>query len=52
MNNGYFKSLKDIVHFYNVLDKRDAQWPAPEDWFLRLCREPGAAPVAVKTYGY
>jgi cytochrome c peroxidase len=30
MHNGYFKSLKDIVHFYNVRDKAGAKWPAPE----------------------
>jgi len=29
-HNGYFKSLKEIVHFYNVRDKKDAPWPAPE----------------------
>jgi cytochrome c peroxidase len=42
MHNGYFKSLKDVVHFYNTRDKlpRCAAnspgvnvtcWPAPED---------------------
>ncbi len=30
MHNGYFKSLKEVVHFYNVRDKRDAHWPPPE----------------------
>ena len=30
MHNGYFKSLKDIVHFYNTRDKAGAKWPAPE----------------------
>lgn len=27
-HNGYFKSLKEIVHFYNTRD--DGTWPAPE----------------------
>lgn len=27
-HNGYFKSLKEIVHFYNTRDV--AEWPAPE----------------------
>jgi len=42
MHNGYFKSLKEVVHFYNtrdVLPKCNADdagekvtcWPAPED---------------------
>ncbi len=30
MHNGYFKSLKDIVHFYNTRDRAGAKWPAPE----------------------
>jgi len=30
MHNGYFKSLKDIVHFYNARDTAGAQWPPPE----------------------
>jgi cytochrome c peroxidase len=30
MHNGYFKSLKEIVHFYNTRDRVDAKWPAPE----------------------
>jgi cytochrome c peroxidase len=30
MHNGYFKSLKEIVHFYNTRDRADAKWPAPE----------------------
>jgi cytochrome c peroxidase len=30
MHNGYFKSLKDIVHFYNTRDVAGAGWPAPE----------------------
>ncbi len=29
-HNGYFKSLEDIVHFYNTRDIRDAGWPPPE----------------------
>ena len=29
-HNGYFKSLKDIVRFYNTRDKAGAKWPAPE----------------------
>lgn len=27
-HNGYFKSLKEVVHFYNTRDVKD--WPAPE----------------------
>jgi cytochrome c peroxidase len=30
MHNGYFKSLEDIVHFYNTRDVAGADWPAPE----------------------
>jgi len=30
MHNGYFKSLEDIVHFYNTRDIPEAKWPAPE----------------------
>jgi cytochrome c peroxidase len=30
MHNGYFKSLKDVVHFYNTRDAAGARWPAPE----------------------
>jgi cytochrome c peroxidase len=30
MHNGCFKSLRDVVHFYNTRDKAGAQWPAPE----------------------
>jgi len=30
MHNGYFKSLKDVVHFYNTRDKAGASWPPPE----------------------
>ena len=29
-HNGYFKSLKEIVHFYNTRDVVDANWPPPE----------------------
>lgn len=29
-HNGFFKSLKDFVHFYNTRDRADANWPAPE----------------------
>ena len=29
-HNGYFKSLEDIVHFYNTRDVPGARWPAPE----------------------
>jgi cytochrome c peroxidase len=29
-HNGYFKSLEQIVHFYNTRDVRGARWPAPE----------------------
>lgn len=30
MHNGFFKTLKDVVHFYNTRDKADAGWPPPE----------------------
>jgi cytochrome c peroxidase len=30
MHNGCFKSLKDVVHFYNTRDVAGAGWPAPE----------------------
>jgi len=30
MHNGYFKTLKDIVHFYNTRDVSGAGWPPPE----------------------
>jgi cytochrome c peroxidase len=30
MHNGYFKSLKDIVHFYNTRDVAGSSWPGPE----------------------
>jgi cytochrome c peroxidase len=29
-HNGYFKSLKEIVHFYNTRDVSGAGWPSPE----------------------
>ncbi len=29
-HNGYFKSLEEIVHFYNTRDVPTAGWPAPE----------------------
>jgi cytochrome c peroxidase len=29
-HNGYFKSLEEIVHFYNTRDVMGAGWPAPE----------------------
>jgi cytochrome c peroxidase len=30
LHNGYFTSLKELVHFYNTRDKAGSQWPAPE----------------------
>lgn len=30
MHNGFFKTLKDVVHFYNTRDTDEASWPAPE----------------------
>lgn len=30
MHNGYFKSLEDVVHFYNTRDVAGAAWPPPE----------------------
>ena len=30
MHNGFFKTLKDVVHFYNTRDKLSAKWPEPE----------------------
>ncbi|HUU37978.1 MAG TPA: cytochrome c peroxidase [Candidatus Desulfaltia sp.] len=30
MHNGYFKTLKDVVHFYNARDVDSEKWPAPE----------------------
>jgi len=29
-HNGYFKSLEEIVHFYNTRDVAGAGWPAAE----------------------
>lgn len=29
-HNGYFKTLKEIVHFYNTRDVAKERWPAPE----------------------
>jgi cytochrome c peroxidase len=29
-HNGYFKTLKEIVHFYNTRDVKNEKWPAPE----------------------
>lgn len=29
-HNGYFKTLKEIVHFYNTRDVATANWPPPE----------------------
>jgi cytochrome c peroxidase len=29
-HNGYFKSLEEIVHFYNTRDVVGESWPAPE----------------------
>ena len=33
-HNGYFATLKDIVHFYNTRDVASANWPAPESTFF------------------
>jgi len=30
MHNGCFKTLKDVMHFYNTRDVASAKWPAPE----------------------
>ena len=30
MHNGVFKSLKEVVHFYNTRDIKRERWPAPE----------------------
>jgi cytochrome c peroxidase len=30
MHNGFFKSLEDVVRFYNTRDKPEARWPSPE----------------------
>jgi cytochrome c peroxidase len=29
-HNGYFKSLEEVVHFYNTRDVPGAGWPPPE----------------------
>lgn len=29
-HNGYFRTLKEIVHFYNTRDVAKEHWPAPE----------------------
>lgn len=29
-HNGFFKNLKDVVHFYNTRDIKEAGWPSPE----------------------
>lgn len=30
MHNGFFKTLKEVVNFYNTRDKPGAKWPEPE----------------------
>ncbi len=30
MHNGFFKTLKDVVHFYNARDSAEEDWPPPE----------------------
>jgi len=30
MHNGVFKSLKEVVHFYNTRDVKKERWPSPE----------------------
>jgi len=30
MHNGYFKTLKDVMNFYNTRDREGATWPLPE----------------------
>jgi len=30
MHNGFFKTLKEVVHFYNIRDTAEADWPEPE----------------------
>lgn len=30
LHNGVFKSLKEVVHFYNTRDIKDANWPNAE----------------------
>ncbi|MFQ5722296.1 MAG: cytochrome-c peroxidase [Candidatus Aminicenantales bacterium] len=30
MHNGFFKTLEEVVHFYNIRDTKEADWPPPE----------------------
>jgi cytochrome c peroxidase len=30
MHNGFFKTLKEVVNFYNTRDDEDSDWPPPE----------------------
>lgn len=30
MHNGFFKTLKEVVNFYNIRDTAEADWPEPE----------------------
>jgi cytochrome c peroxidase len=30
LHNGFFKSLKEVVRFYNTRDRQDTEWPEPE----------------------
>ncbi len=30
LHNGFFKSLKEVVRFYNTRDRQEADWPEPE----------------------
>jgi cytochrome c peroxidase len=30
MHNGVFKTLKEVVHFYNTRDVPEENWPPPE----------------------
>ncbi len=30
MHNGFFKTLEDVVHFYNTRDLVEEAWPPPE----------------------
>jgi len=30
MHNGFFKTLEDVVHFYNIRDRKEADWSPPE----------------------
>jgi cytochrome c peroxidase len=29
-HNGFFKTLKEVVNFYNTRDKEGSDWPPPE----------------------